>query len=137
MLRRELIKTLPVSITGSVFSVSSLNLKGANDTSKSKIDPDYFLLDRSWVKTSIASEVLSSEGFKDSQVILVGGDVTDFWRKELGSGKKELPETLVGVTEESFYFCLKRLMATSSNHSLETQIALLKNGLYNWIISIV
>jgi len=62
----------------------------------------------------------------------VQGDITAIWTGELGRASLAAPMTMKGVTTESFYFCLKILLADQAK--VEAQVSRIDRDLYFWTI---
>lgn len=62
----------------------------------------------------------------------VRGDVTDIWNAGLDLACTRSPLVLHGVTTESFYFCLKVLLASETR--VETSVARIGRDLFRWTI---
>ena len=63
----------------------------------------------------------------------VNGDVTSAWNDGLGRLSGKLPLTLAGVTTESFYFCLQRLL--QEKNSVTAESLRISRNLYAWVIT--
>ena len=87
---------------------------------------DYFFFDERFAEARRLAGELSGT----TEPTPVDGDVTDIWTGELGRASLTAPLTLKGVTTDSFYFCLKILLADQSR--VETQVSRIGQDLYLW-----
>lgn len=67
-----------------------------------------------------------------AEAVPVRGDVTPVWNSSLKSASQQRSLLLVGVTTESFYFCLKTLMY--SHAGLDISAQRVERDLYAWSI---
>lgn len=89
---------------------------------------DYFFFDQRFAE----ARRLAGEFSGTTEPTPVDGDVTGIWTGELGRASLAAPMTLKGVTTDSFYFCLKILLADQSK--VEAQVSRIDQDLYLWTI---
>ena len=63
----------------------------------------------------------------------VHGDITPIWNGQLKSKSKDDSLHVAGVTTESFYFCLQRLLQPT--HAVSVKIIRVDQNLYAWTLS--
>jgi hypothetical protein len=84
--------------------------------SSNSVVADYIFYDERFQTAEHLAQQLAGSG----EVIPVRGDITHVWNRVLKSNSQRLPLMLVGVTTESFYFCLKTLMRSHTGLTLST-----------------
>jgi hypothetical protein len=67
-----------------------------------------------------------------SSKIPVGADVTGVWNSSLKLARRDLPLELLGITTDSFRFCLQRLL--QSHCYTSTNVERVSQDLYAWSI---
>ena len=73
---------------------------------------------------------LAAERAGPRQPIPVQGDITNLWNGGLGRACRHSALSLHGVTTESFYFCLKLMVAERAR--IETQVTRIDRDLFLW-----
>jgi len=63
----------------------------------------------------------------------VQSDITPLWNGQLKSKSKDDSLYVAGVTTESFYFCLQRLLQPT--HAVSVEITRVDQNLYAWALS--
>jgi len=63
----------------------------------------------------------------------VQGDITPVWNGQLKPKSKDDSLHVAGVTTESFYFCLQRLLQPT--HAVSVEITRVDQNLYAWTLS--
>ncbi len=120
-------KFLSSSIATLTLTCSPLTL-AFSGSSDSEVVADYIFYDERFQ----AAEHLAKQIAESGDAIPVQGDVTQVWNEALKADSQRLPLMLVGVTTESFYFCLKTLMRC--NTSLELSTKRVSQDLIAWSI---
>lgn len=90
--------------------------------------PDYFFFDDRFPM----ARWLAVERSSMRKIIPVQSDITPVWTAGLGRASLAAPLTLKGVTTESFYFCLKVLLADQVR--VDAQISRIDRDLRLWTI---
>jgi hypothetical protein len=90
--------------------------------------PDQFFFDDRFAE----ARRLAQERSGTSVPTPVQGDVTGFWTGGLASASLAKPLTLMGVTTESFYFCLKTLLVDHAR--VDAQVRRVDRDLHLWTI---
>jgi DICT domain-containing protein len=89
---------------------------------------NYFFFDERFAEARRLAKKLSGT----TEPTPVQGDITGIWTNELGRASLAAPMTMKGVTVESFYFCLRILLADQAR--VEAQVSRIDRDLYLWTI---
>jgi DICT domain-containing protein len=112
----------------SLFIPNAMIAAPASAPSRDGFAWDYFFFDERFA----AARRLAGELSGTTEPTPVDGDVTGIWTGELGRASLTTAMTLKGVTTDSFYFCLKILLADQSK--VEAQVSRIDQDLYLWTI---
>lgn len=116
---------LPLACAGNLFASS----RPAHETSVWSVDY-LFIDDRFLNAQSLVGKFPSVQ-----KIMPVRGDITPFWNNELKFAVRQTPLGLYGVTTESFYFCLHRMLRSGCQVSADIQRV--DKDLYAWSITML
>lgn len=112
----------------SLFIPNAMIAATADAPSLDRFAWDYFFFDQRFAEARRLAGTLSGT----TEPTPVDGDVTGIWTGELGRASLTVPLTLKGVTTDSFYFCLKILLADQSR--VEAEVSRIGRDLHLWTI---
>jgi len=110
----------------SLFIGNAMIAASADAPGRDRFAWDYFFFDQRFA----AARRVAGELSGTTEPTPVDGDVTDIWTGKLGRASLTAPLTMKGVTTDSFYFCLKILLADQSR--VEAQVSRIGQDLYLW-----
>ena len=129
MKRRKFIGSSLIVVPGVSFMFPhQLLANSSNAPSLNAQDLDYLFLDERYSDSASVAKQIKRVG----KLVSVRGDVTPVWNNLLKSASQEQNLTLSGITGESFYFCLQRLLHSSSR--LHAEIEKIDEDFYAWSI---
>ena len=112
----------------SLFIPNAMFAASAVAPSRDGLAWDYFFFDERFAEARRLAKELSGT----TEPTPVQGDITGIWTSELGRASLAAPMTMKGVTAESFYFCLRILLADQAR--VEAQVSRIDRDLYLWTI---
>ena len=112
----------------SLLAANTIIASAADAPSRSGLAWDYVFFDERFAE----ARRLAREMAGVTAAIAVQGDITGVWTRELAQASLATPLTMTGVTTESFFFCLRILLADQGR--VDAQVSRIGRDLHLWTL---